>query len=243
MMTLINSYNKSIYPLEQKLDIESVSWIKSQKPKYFNLGFNFDNFYNITIELPLPPPSDWYLKKSLSSTIHGVMHLIRVFIHLNILTKNNKITDVEKNSLFLSALIHDIRRQNDRKDKEHGKRASKWFDNNYNVVINRYKNFNKCSKNLVSFIIKYHQDDIVSLKTKFSEREIFILKTFKVADALDRFRLPNSLWWLDKNLVFYPIEEKHILFAFDLVVKSETHYIKSNNWQESINYSLNELKS
>lgn len=242
-MTLINSYSKLIYPLEQKLDIESVIWIKNQKPQYFNSGFNLDNFYNTTIELPLPPPKDWYLNKSLFSTIHGVMHLIRVFIHLNILTKNNKLTDAEKNSLFLSSLIHDIRRQDDRKDKEHGKRASKWFDNNYNMVLNRYRAYDKCSKDLVSFIIKHHQDDIVPLKAKFSEREIFILKIFKVADALDRFRLPNSSWWLDKKFVFYPIEEKHILFAFDLVVKSEMYYIKSNNWQESITFALNDLKS
>lgn len=242
-MTLINSYNKSIYPLEQKLDIESITWIKNQKPKYFNSGFNLGNFYNTSIELPLPPPKHWYLNKSLYSTIHGVMHLNRVFIHLHILTKNNKITDVEKKSLFLSALLHDIRRKNDRKDKEHGKRASKWFNNNYNMVINRYNIYDKCSKNLVSFIIKYHQDDIVPLRTKFSEREILILKIFKIADALDRFRLPNSLWWLDKKFVFYPIEDKHILFAFDLAVKSEMQYIKSNNWQESINLALNELKS
>jgi len=242
-MTLINSYSKLIYPLEQKLDIESVIWIKNQKPQYFNSGFNLDNFYKTTIELPLAPPKNWYLNKSLFSTIHGIMHLIRVFIHLNILTKNNKLTDVEKNSLFLSSLIHDIRRQDDRKDKEHGKRASKWFDNNFNMVLNRYSSYRKCSKDLISFIIKYHQDDIVPLKAKFSEREIFILKIFKVADALDRFRLPNSSWWLDKKFVFYPIEEKHILFAFDLVVKSEMYYIKSNNWQESITYALNDLKS
>src|SRR5690606_33857514 len=103
-----------------------------------------------------------------------------------IFNKNSKI-------LLLSASIHDLRRVLDTKDEGHGFRADKWFELNHS----KYNlNLKKDEINKICKIVRYHEKDNINSSSKL---DLEYINLFKLADTLDRFRLPKEKWWLDKK--------------------------------------------
>lgn len=233
-MKLVNSFKKGIYPEIQFLDQESLIWINDQKNEYFN-KINSSELYLPEISIPQPPDKRWFLNQKLYNSIHGSKHSLRVFIHIKVLLFNKLVSNREKHSLLLAGLFHDIRRINDRKDSKHSERATKWVNDNFSKILNLYPEYKNSSKSLVLFIIKHHNLRSEDFDSKIlGSNKYRLLSIFKLADALDRFRLPKKSWWIDFEKLSIKPTNKQVLFAFELVIISEVNYINGMSIQNSI---------
>lgn len=67
------------------------------------------------------PASSWFLQQP-PSQLHGIGHSARVMVWASVLTAA---TDLFETAVWAAA-CHDLRRENDGKDEEHGVRAGEW---------------------------------------------------------------------------------------------------------------------
>ena len=126
-----------------------------------------------------------------SSNIHTRMHEEHVLLFSLLMAEDAALSDEEKDVLGAAAVFHDTRRQNDRYDVGHGRRAAQY-----------YKQFCEqkglISDDRVDFLLSYHdQPDELGLAF-LKENDFSGLKSlydiFKDADGVDRVRLgPNAL--------------------------------------------------
>lgn len=139
-------------------------------------------------------------------TIHGVRHHVRTALLGYILAIKNKLDENIQNEIVVSCLIHDLFRLNDQDDLGHGKRASDWYEKNFEKTKDFIKGPSRdflCYNNDIARAIELHDAEITESKNQ-------ILFFLKKSDALDRFRLPKIKWWpnKDKNyLVTFSHEE------------------------------------
>ena len=133
MVSLIELIQKGKVPLHQFMDLETLNWIKKNKPSFnisahlkFNLKSKIDNYFSEINNYV--PELDWFLVSKKKDSIHGMRHVIRVIFHSLHLSslKEGKSSRLFTNSLVASSL-HDLRRKNDLMDIYHGKRAARWF--------------------------------------------------------------------------------------------------------------------
>jgi len=129
------------------------------------------------------PRREWFLK--IPSSMHGVAHESRVLVLAE--TIMNMIGNVklqDRDAVRLSSVTHDVRRKNDGSDDGgidggHGERAAVWVGQN----LRRY--FPNAGVQKVAEINRGHVPDDTEVMSG-------LLKIFKDADALDRWRLGGS---------------------------------------------------
>jgi hypothetical protein len=233
MVSLIELIQRGEVPLNQFMDLETISWIKNNKP-LFNVSNPLKSnlkpeVVNCHTEMRkyIPNPN-WFLIMEKMDSIHGMRHILRVIFHSLFLTllSNNKSSRLFKNSLVASSL-HDLKRKHDLMDPFHGKRAARWFKKNTSLIENHYDiQLSQDDINEIYFAISFHdlpyKKIMESINYKKYKTLIDILKT---ADALDRYRLPSiRLWFQDKFVSFVPPDYLKWM-AFELVITSETNYL------------------
>ncbi len=126
-----------------------------------------------------------------NSQVHGMKHIINVTFFSYLIGCNEKLSIDDMDILLDSALYHDIGRNSDNEDIEHGYRGA--------TKIMRLTKNNK----IIPAIIHAHslldnEADCIfeqyHIEKSQYDRYIKLLSILKDADALDRFRLrPNSL--------------------------------------------------
>ena len=86
MVSLIELIKRREYPLHQYMDIETVNWIKENKPLFnistpqnFNLKLKKDDFI-LELKKYIPDPN-WFLVFKKKDSIHGMRHILRVIFH------------------------------------------------------------------------------------------------------------------------------------------------------------------
>ncbi|MFA5742642.1 MAG: HD domain-containing protein [Candidatus Paceibacterota bacterium] len=242
-MSLIESARLGKLPAEQYMDRETLDWIKDNKP-------NFDPFYgsfpkisknDIALLIKYTPCSDWFFNYKKIDTIHGLRHILRVAIYAALLCE--KMAAAQKTNIIISAMLHDIRRLEDKEDPGHGERSSSWFLSNIKAVEKQFK-LKLEGKDIeeISTAVKLHEIPCNLLeKENFYIKHRYITDILKTADALDRYRLPKIKWWIDeKRLAIAPscgIKKT----AYDLVLSSESLYLDGKDNIESIFQSLKPL--
>ena len=120
MVSLIELIEKGKLPLHQFMDLETVNWIKENRPSFNNVNspeFNLKNKidkYVLEIKKYIPSPT-WFLVSKKKDSIHGMRHIIRVIFHSLHLSSLNegKSSRLFTNSLVASSL-HDLWRSDTR---------------------------------------------------------------------------------------------------------------------------------
>lgn len=142
--------------------------------------------------------------------IHGVMHSKRMLMYLSLIAKHfkPKLTDAEFKMLELACIVHDLGREDDEEDEEHGLYSVEEIDE---ALIDIFK-LSEIQGEIVKLIVHYHcMDDehgeqAIQNHTliKSPKRAIELFRLFKDIDALDRVRLGD----LDANRLRYEVSRR-----------------------------------
>lgn len=249
MVSLIELIQEGKVPLHQFMDLETVNWIKLNKPSFnisipvkFNLKSKIDNYLS-ELKKHIPDPN-WFLIAKKMDSIHGMRHILRVIfhsLHLSSLSKGLS-TQLFQNSLIASSL-HDLRRKNDLMDLYHGKRAARWFKKNIPLIENHYEiNLSENDINEIYFAISFHDLPYNKIeKSAYYQKYKILTDILKTADALDRYRLPSlRLWFKDKYVSFIPSDYIKCI-AYQLVINSETKFLNGLTNINSVLTAIEEL--
>lgn len=220
-------------PSCQFIDEQTIKWIEDNKPLFFIedemrlLGKDIIKRFT--------PANDWFSNKEIINSIHGLRHILRVTILAKLIAVESFYSQKFEN-LLVAAAIHDIRRENDNGDLNHGLRAAKWFKFNFRVVEKKFKiKFTKQDIADIYWIVALHGLPLNSLmKNKNYIRLKDGLDIIRIADALDRYRLPKIKWWINDKIIGYRASPQLKQLAFDLVVESEKKYLNGDDSVKSI---------
>lgn len=237
MSSLVQLAENKTLPDHQFMDVETLDWIKKNNPfaEIDGLGepFPYTDTFGILDKFRID--QSWFNCKEEIDSIHGIRHILRVAVNgLNLLQYGFK-EEQYKNIVLVAALCHDIKRENDKSDPDHGKRSAVWFKNNLQLVEKTLVKLEDQEVDDVFYSIYYHDTDLSELvnlpEYKSHKRAVDILK---IADSLDRYRLPKLKWWVNDELLpsAPPVSAKR--FAYKLVVESEKNYLKSDNSYNSV---------
>lgn len=203
MESLWDLAHKKQQPDWQYLDKETLDEIEKNRPvlesSSVKIIFSPEDLKLIKC---LIPHYNWYLEKRIILSIHGVSHALRVMIFTLLLSKLYNLSKKETISLLLAAAVHDVRRLNDKGDEEHGNRVVLWLK----------------STPFEIFII---DPQVLNGAIKILRGNGPFSKLLKTADALDRYRLPKTKWWLNESFLEVIPSEDLKNFAFELIIKSE----------------------
>lgn len=167
--------------------------------------------------------------------IHGIEHTYRVLLLVIELAKLENLTNQQTKLLKFCAIFHDVGRVNDEVDYFHGQRS---------IRLLKYNNFfdlKQFDQQLTKFIIENHCiNDEVAIK-KVDEynlankcEAIYLLKIFKDADNLDRYRIGD----FDPSFLRIINSFKLIQFALELA----TYHFEVNKLENNITTTIYQLK-
>lgn len=193
-MSLYNDLASKPYPSNQYMDIESIKWLKEK----LKISHTYE-WPVFSKKFPLEKIEVNYevFEKHNGYSIHGFRHQIRVALYTWIVAQmyDVEISEGDLLGLVQGAIYHDIMRENDNTDPDHGKRSAEW-------VHNRYPNLN-------NGIIKAIELHNASIEIVENNPNVF-LRVLRFADALDRYRLPKEKWWIKTELFDFCIGEKQL---------------------------------
>lgn len=236
---ILAQHNK--LPEHQFMDSQTLDWILKNKPKFnCNQGMKIDPRTIIVEYLQwYSPPEDWFENKLLVSSIHGQRHILRCIALVGILHEANQLS-VDVDGLCIVAALHDIRRTNDKEDGDHAEKAALWLKNNINLIEDSYKcSLDKVLVNRLSNAIAYHNK--VDYPEPLDQSLNELIDSFKMIDALDRYRQPKIKWWLNEDYLKLKPDCSIKRIAFELVVKSEKYALSGCGNKESIDKSIYDI--
>lgn len=156
---------------------------------------------------------------------HNKEHMLRVlFLGLLMVTRECPeihLNDKDVHTLAISLSLHDIGRNNDTDDTEHGIESYNIFNKNFKKITKMGKEY--YNDDWIKFLMEYHcKDDklalgeIKNMNLNFAERIklISFYNILKDADALDRVRF--GIKCLDVNYLRLKNSIKYVLFANQL---------------------------
>lgn len=123
------------------------------------------------------PQQSWLMH---DSHVHGVDHMARVFILQELICQKLEEQDIKVNreALRWAAMTHDVGRVDDGIDINHGRRSSKWIEENLSAQMSPEM------LDIVTYIVHWHVPSDTDAPVMTIE-----LQVLKDADALDRVRL------------------------------------------------------
>lgn len=149
--------------------------------------------------------------------IHGKRHIKRVLFLSLLMSYLDDLSEEDRTILVYSSLYHDIGREHDWEDEEHG------MESVYKMERLKLttKGLNNEEVRILKFIMKYHciRDEVGLRKIKTQkgiqdkERAIDLFKRFKDCDGLDRVRLGD----LDISYIRTETGKKLLLSAYQLL--------------------------
>ncbi|WP_129738738.1 HD domain-containing protein [Massilimicrobiota timonensis] len=184
-----------------KVDLPSVMEVSDTYPQEFaNVQYVFQHICEEYNEI---------IKGILDKTFeHGINHLYRVsilsgMIHELVREDYDDLNDTTLIHVMKAGLFHDIGRENDEEDTEHGKRSIELLDKHH---IHIRKDMRQ--------IIEYHcKDD--SLFPECSSQMKILYQILKDADALDRVRF--GIRALNTRYLRLDISKSLVFFAYQLL--------------------------
>lgn len=181
---------------------------------FFSVPGNFDNQYDyvelITMMQENGAMQEYqgylnYVKNNPSlyypSQVHGVDHTGRVVLFAEMLCMLDNLSPNEKNLVMVAAQLHDIGREDDGKNFDHG------FASKYKIEqMGLLRNFSDRDRDIIEFAVESHslepeqiQEKLKQLPRKDRKDYKKILDYLQDADKLDRTRIANPGWGLDPN--------------------------------------------
>lgn len=251
-MSLVDLVQQHNLPSHQYMDKETLGWILKNQPDFKlpfeNLKYDKQTADQIITHLTrYSPKLDWFLNQKGINTIHGIRHILRVTINVfnlcNEFGYDNKILY----RVSVAANLHDLRRIDDKGDKNHGVRAIEWFIENKSILERHYDiNFNQNDTEAILVAIELHEISYTNFSDKqkdFYQTHKILVDLMKTADALDRYRLPKLKWWIDDEYLQLLPTNRLKALAYKLVTISEDFYLSGLNNQKSVVKAIQHLNN
>ncbi|MEV7357509.1 hypothetical protein [Kitasatospora sp. NPDC091276] len=207
-------------PDHQVMDQPTLDWIAEMRPEVAAAPPTLPH-----LPLMLVPEATWFAQPRCVDSIHGVRHNARVSLLSSILALEYGLDRDHRAALCAAAAVHDCQRHNDRDDPGHGRRATAWFTRNHAAVTGMIgRELPQDVLAQAATAISLHDvpyERFTVQQNQRYQRAPHLIDLLKVADCLDRYRLPLARWWPDpSHLRLVPPDWLHAT-AHDLVVRSE----------------------
>ncbi|SEM67860.1 hypothetical protein [Streptacidiphilus jiangxiensis] len=203
-------------PDHQALDRQTLSWIACNRPPQTE-----PRPRDLDRPALFVPARAWFARPQAAESIHGVRHGARVALLVQLLAPAHGVEPGRARALAGAAACHDCRRQGDRTDPGHGRRAADWLTGQADAVVGVFgTEFTDEVLTAVALHDVAHPDftDQQAGAYRLHHQAVDLLKA---ADALDRYRLPLERWWSDPARLTRPVPNWAPPLAHDLVVHSE----------------------
>lgn len=171
------------------------------------------------------PADSLFLNPKIIETTHGIRHILRVMIYSNIIAL---FWGEDPLPAIIAGAWHDLRRENDFSDKEHGERGFTFFYDNKQLFKN---SLSDTQVNLIAEAIRYHD-------SKEYESDNIYLKILKTADALDRYRLKNEPGWPKLERILLKDCVKFACLFHDFTLQTELSFLKCKNSLDAIKQNI-----
>lgn len=228
-------------PRFQQMDAETLGWIASNRPRGERapLRSDLDALRAQAVVWPIDPT--WYLEPRIVDGIHGIRHSVRVAIYAQLLAERHSLSARAQRLLVLAALLHDVRRIDDRSDERHGARCAEWVGQTEGLAC--LKDLSPFEREIIRSTIAFH-DVSIDLDIPDKHDPSAVLKDLlRTADALDRYRLPKRSWWMDESRLRMKPTGDLKTFAFDLVVASERYFLAGEESFFAVMGALHDLQA
>lgn len=220
------------------MDADTLEWILRERPMFAENRrlLPASAAWQEVSKLALRP--EYFLDLRMMAGIHGELHAYRVALYANILSRESGLDDDTRHALTVAGLLHDVRRKDDKQDLEHGERCAIWLWK-MEHSIELLERFSLSDIGLICAAIRMH-DAPDALYERASEYASFQknIDIIKAADALDRYRLPKKKWWIDDAFLRIKPSPAMRLFAFDLIMGSESLALAGKNTKKAISTAL-----
>lgn len=218
-------------PKLQLMDLETVERIKPHvrlKPQTIHDVFPDYKVISQDEIIKFIPAQPYFAKTNHFHSIHGISHIVRVMVNSLVLCQ---LIQLPSKEVLIAAAMHDIRRLDDKSDKDHGKRSANWFKRNYRSIPFA-KDLKSSEIKTVKMIISCHDAPLESISSSCENKDL--INILRAADALDRYRLPKIKWWPKPSYIF--IKEARKLFNLSkiFVYQSEIACLKKDIYKEKI---------
>ncbi|MFF5242825.1 hypothetical protein ACFY3V_01015 [Streptosporangium sp. NPDC000095] len=197
--------------------------------------------------LLLMPEAVWFANPLLTDSIHGIRHGARVCVLASLLAHEHGLNRDDTAALCTAAAVHDCRRRDDRDDPEHGKRAADWFTRNSSTVTTVFglpvpaHTAARAGTAIGLHNIPYSAFTPVEVRAYQQAR--LLVDLLKVADCLDRYRLPLQRWWPDPSHLRIVIPSWLPPIACDLMARSEQARLDGATHHEALTHALHTLSN
>ena len=204
MIPLYQLVKEKVFNEFEIMDRETIRWIETSSshlfPTYNNppIKLSAKEFSKI---IDFIAKDEWFLTNKIISSLHGKRHSIRVVINTFLLCKLLKCNPVIFNSMLISACIHDLRRLNDKKDLDHGRRSAIWYKHN---DINSFFHYPHDDDLIFSTVYLHDISPEIISNRRDCDKYLSSINILKSADALDRFIQPSDKWWPKEELFAIP---------------------------------------
>lgn len=231
-------------PHHQFTDAATVEWIKANRPTF-----------RPAWPPPLRPttkalvgqaaiPTRWLAEPRLANSIHGQRHGLRTAVLAALLADWYGLDESETATVVIAAAVHDSQRRHDKDDTGHGSRAAVWLGANADPVWAHFRRRPSPSEVIkAATAIRLHEvpyEAFTADDRADHARTARICDLLKVADALDRYRLPKRSWWPNAQYVREPAFDQLLPLAFDLVVISEEAFLARASSVAAVRFAVAE---
>ncbi len=178
------------------------------------------------------------------SKVHGIEHTSRVVFYAEMLCSIDGISDHEKELIMRAAQFHDIGREDDGKNFDHGL-ASRNKIEQYGIL----SQYPERDQEIIKFAIESHSLEPEQIEEKLKslprkDRKDFkkVLDYLQDADKLDRTRIANKGWGLDPNRLASDTAKRLVkvahenFYEFNNVIDYE---LNKNDYKEKYNTKVN----
>jgi hypothetical protein len=198
--SLVALAERHALPRFQYMDETTFRWILQNNP-----GYEISNLPNIQSGLlwlsMLTLPTEWFLESRIVDSLHGSRHLLRTAYFIFVLTGELPNGGLDQKHAAIAALIHDIRRRNDKGDSGHAERSARWF-RAHSAEVGQHFGVDLKPVDVagIEAAVALHETPYVNFTSQ--QKELYydhkiLVDLLKTADALDRYRLPKLKWWIN----------------------------------------------
>ena len=233
-MNLYELAQRKQLPKFQQMDPPTLEWIRARRPDLG--GWRYSDVGSALTTGPEIPECDpgWFLEPRVSDGIHGTRHALRVALNARALATELGLSPTERRTVIAAALLHDIGRLHDQGDTEHGARGAKWVNENSDT-LEPLRELGTADHATVALVVLGHEIPYPGVEREPGYAAAgWAIDLLKTADALDRYRLPKTKWWLNETFLKLRPSAALKSFAFDLVVESERRHLHGTDSIDSV---------